>query len=105
MENNNPTIQDFGIKEITQHLTLSKADIVCKETKRIVKEQRGSFNIVILIDCLEAFIRERFHEEPEPRGLAKWFARQYEYSRTIRRVRVPADGRVKPPPKKKPVTS
>jgi hypothetical protein len=73
--------QNFGIARVEHRLTLQKAETVSKEIKLIdkavAKEYNGVFDLDALIEWLEVFIRLQFPDEPDPHGLARWFAGQY----------------------------
>jgi hypothetical protein len=70
----------FGITGVQHHLTSEKLDRIEKEIRAIDKEHKGKpFDLSRLIDSLETFIRAEFKDEPDPRSLARWFARQFEH--------------------------
>jgi hypothetical protein len=78
---NEPTTA-FGLKGVTHHLTSYKLDKIEKEIRKIEKarkKEKEAFDLSRLIDCLETFLRAEFKDEPDPLGLARWFARQYEH--------------------------
>jgi hypothetical protein len=72
----------YGLKGVQHHLDGLRVDLISKQVKiigkAVIERHDGEFDFFDFVNCLEAYIRAEF-DEPEPRSLALWFAKQYEH--------------------------